>query len=207
MKKVIAFEGLDYSGKSTLIQEITNKMLKDGLKAPVVFAEPRKDSEEWRALRKMIISPNIPKVAQIHCSVGQRVALYQECVIPALKAGEQVITDRCLLTSMVYQQDADHDACAILLSNLQGGRFLERNVVPDVIVYLQTDHATYLERLGKDRPETEYVESYISKPENFERFQKEYKKAIRTLSLSSGVKVITSNDPDFVYEELKRLAL
>lgn len=206
MNKVVAFEGLDYAGKSTMIEAILKKMEEDGLERPVLLAEPRKDSDEWKALRKMIISPTMPKVAQIHMSVAQRVALYQERVCPSLKAGCNVITDRCLLTSMVYQQDDKHGADEILLANVQGGRFLEHNVVPDVIVYLNIDHPTYIERLGHGRDETEAVETYISDPKNFQRFKTEYENALRKLRLSSGVKVIYSNDPDEVYKKLKELA-
>ncbi|UPT54007.1 thymidylate kinase [Vibrio phage phiKT1019] len=206
MNKVVAFEGLDYAGKSTMIETILKKMEDDGLERPVLLAEPRKDSDEWKALRKMIISPTMPKVAQIHMSVAQRVALYQERVCPSLKTGCNVITDRCLLTSMVYQQDDKHGADEILLANVQGGRFLEHNVVPDVIVYLNIDHPTYIERLGQGRDETEAVETYISDPKNFQRFKTEYENALRKLRLTSGVKVIYSNDPDEVYKKLKELA-
>lgn len=207
MNKVIAFEGLDYAGKSTMIEKILEKMQADGLERPVLFAEPRKDSEEWKTIRKMVISPTVPKVAQIHMSVAQRVALYEEKVNPALALGHRVFTDRCLLTSMVYQQDKNHDANAILLANVQAGRYLTKNVVPDIVIYLEIDHLTYMERLGKDREETEAIETHISNPTVFHHFQKEYQNSLRLLQLSSNVKVIRSNDPDEVYEELKRLGM
>lgn len=207
MNKVIAFEGLDYAGKSTMIEKILEKMKADGLHRPVLLAEPRKDSEEWKTIRKMVISPTIPKVAQIHMSVAQRTALYQEVVNPALKQGQRVITDRCLLTSMVYQQDENHCANDILLANVQAGRHLTKNVVPDIIVYLEIDHPTYMERLGKDREETEAIETHISNPHVFRKFQDEYQSALRLLKLTSNVKVIQSNDPDEVYQELKRYGM
>lgn len=207
MNKVIAFEGLDYAGKSTMIEKILEKMKADGLHRPVLLAEPRKDSEEWKTIRKMVISPTIPKVAQIHMSVAQRAALYQEVVNPALKQGQRVITDRCLLTSMVYQQDENHCANDILLANVQAGRHLTKNVVPDIIVYLEIDHPTYMERLGKEREETEAIETHISNPHVFCKFQDEYQSALRLLKLTSNVKVIQSNDPDEVYQELKRYGM
>ncbi|QAU04181.1 hypothetical protein [Vibrio phage 2 TSL-2019] len=207
MNKVIAFEGLDYAGKSTMIEKILGKMKADGLHRPVLLAEPRKDSEEWKTIRKMVISPTIPKVAQIHMSVAQRAALYQEVVNPALKQGQRVITDRCLLTSMVYQQDENHCANDILFANVQAGRHLTKNVVPDIIVYLEIDHPTYMERLGKDREETEAIETHISDPHVFRKFQDDYQSGLRLLRLTSNVKVIQSNDPDEVYKELKRYGM
>lgn len=204
MSKVIAFEGLDYAGKSTMIEAIKLRMAQDGLEMPVQYAEPRKDSEEWKALRKMVISPTMPKVAQIYCSVAGRVALFQDHIIPDLAAGHTVFEDRCVLTSMVYQQDQNHNDHNILHVNVVACNHLPRTSVPDVVVFLDIKYDTYMERLGKDREEVEAIETYLSNPKNFDTYRKGYYDALRAMKLACSTKVITGTDPDEVYEELKR---
>lgn len=203
MSKVIAFEGLDFAGKSTMIEDIKERMAKDGLEMPVQYAEPRKDSEEWKALRKMVISPTMPKVAQIYCSVAGRVSLFQDHIIPDLAAGNTVFEDRCVLTSMVYQQDQNHNEHDILLINVSASRYLPRSVVPDVVVFLDITYNTYMERLGVGRDEVEAIETYLSNPDNFNRFRKGYHDALKAMQLACSTKVIITTVPNLAYEQLK----
>lgn len=202
---VVAFEGIDYAGKSTLIDGLRAMIHRDGRPVPPVFAEPRKDTQEWRDIRKMVISPTIPKVGQIHMSVASRVSLYQDHIVKELKEGKLVFTDRCVLTSMVYQQDENHGDKEILDFNTRAGYHLEHNVVPDIVVYLEIDHDTYMSRLGRNRTETEDVETFISDPVNFQTYLNRYFDALKSLRNLHGTKMIFSNDPEYVYEQLKAL--
>lgn len=204
MKKVVAFEGIDYAGKSTLINKVVKEIKKRGKTPPPIFNEPRRDTEEYALLRKMIISPNVSKVTQIHVSVGTRISLYEDHLIDLLNGEVDVITDRCLLTSMVYQQDRNHDAAKILHFNVEGGKHLAHNVVPDAIVYLGLNHEEYLKRLNASkRDEIEDVETFYSKKENFDKCIKDYREALKLIKMTTGCKVIESNDPVKIVDQLQ----
>lgn len=206
-KQVIAFEGLDYAGKSTLIKQVIEMMKQDGKPVPTLFAEPRKDTEDWRVVRRMAIDSRVPKSAQVALSIASRVSLYEECVNPALERGEQVFTDRCVLTSMVYQESPSANMFRILDRNYEATLHLEHNAVPDVIVYLPLEHDTYLERIGKGRDEVEEIETHLTKAENFKAFSEAYEHGLRHIALEHGTIIIRSNDPKVVYEALCKYGL
>ncbi|UVD32234.1 putative thymidylate kinase [Vibrio phage phiKT1028] len=207
---VIAFEGMDYAGKSTMIETIRKKIADTGRRPPKVFAEPRKDTEEWRQIREMIISPNVPKLSQVYLSVAQRVTLYNEVILPELRQRRSVITDRCFLTSMVYQHSDSFNWIDIFWANYYSTNTMGninqlRQPIPDIIVFMGISHATYMERLGKDRDTVEHIETHISDPEVFQEFSDRYHESLKFMDGMDKPVIIESNDPDEIYERLKEL--
>lgn len=205
---VIAFEGIDYCGKTTLIEKLREKIAETGRRPPKVFAEPRKDTEDWKRIREMVISPDVPKRTQAALSLAQRASVYEEQIKPEILKHRAVFTDRSVLTSMVYQRDGiEFGPYDILRMNTGFKTSFRRqagdNIVPDVIVFMGMSHKTYMERLGKNRSKIEDIENQLTDPEVFQDFSDWY---IRGLSAVGDISyVIESKDVDEIYEKLKFL--
>lgn len=201
-KQVIAFEGLDYAGKSTLIEKIVEMMTLDGKPVPAVFAEPRKDTEEWRVVRAMIIDSRVPKSAQTALSIASRVSLYEECINPMLENGKTVLTDRSVLTSMVYQNSPASPMFRILERNQEASAHLENDAIPDIIVYIPIEYELYLERFNSSRDVVEEIETHLTRIDHFKMYEEYYEHALRRISEEHGTIIIRSTDPEVVYEAL-----
>ncbi len=107
MKKkgtLISFEGIDGSGKTTIIKSIIDFFAKQNMKA-IAVREPggTKISEMIRAL--LLDSKNMelmPKTEALLYSAA-RIQLVQEIIKPALDSGITILADRYLDSTIAYQ--------------------------------------------------------------------------------------------------------
>jgi len=111
--KLIAFEGIDSSGKTTQMQRAVNFLRACGLD-PIVTKEPNKDFRSGRLIYGLLFGMHGPKFSGM-TQLGRqrfyfinRMEHYQHVVIPALEAGRIVITDRSLASiSLDVQKSGD----------------------------------------------------------------------------------------------------
>lgn len=89
----IAIEGIDGSGKTTLANFLAKKL------GATLVCEPPKEDPFWTILRREKLSPT----AKLEVMTWLRRNLVNNVVLPILRNGNKVISDRCYVSSFVYQ--------------------------------------------------------------------------------------------------------
>jgi dTMP kinase len=99
----LAFEGIDGSGKTTLINELSNKLTESNVDFKIV-REPG-GSKLGEGIRELLLSHdyNVEPTSEALLMSASRAQLIQEIVKPAIKNGQLVITDRSAYSSVAYQ--------------------------------------------------------------------------------------------------------
>lgn len=100
--KFIVFDSLDGSGQSSQIKLLGNFLLKQG-KEVVVTKEPTRDSEAGKKIREILdMKAKVePKELQELFTQDRKEHL-ENLVIPALKEGKYVISDRYFFSTFAY---------------------------------------------------------------------------------------------------------
>ncbi|MDP2939586.1 MAG: dTMP kinase [Candidatus Omnitrophota bacterium] len=145
--KFITFEGSEGSGKSTQAKMLLKYLLNQGVPA-ILIREPgsTKISEK---IRKILLDPKNKSMcdeAEMLLYMASRAQLVREIIIPALKKGKFVISDRFLDATLCYQGyggGLDID----LIKRL--GRFVTAGIKPHLTFLLDIDAKKGLERAGK----------------------------------------------------------
>jgi dTMP kinase len=100
----LAIEGLDGSGKSTLVEHLQSYYIKQN-KEVVVVREPG-GTVMGEALRDILKNPNseqLTKDTEILLFISSRLHLIEHVIRPALARGAVVIADRFYLSTITYQ--------------------------------------------------------------------------------------------------------
>jgi dTMP kinase len=100
----VTFEGIEGSGKSTLIHNVANALRPSGLD-PIVTREPGGTSLGV-ALRKVLLSPDmgvIGPIAELMMFAADRAQHVSEVILPALAKGKIVLCDRYSDATVAYQ--------------------------------------------------------------------------------------------------------
>jgi dTMP kinase len=136
---LIAIEGIDGSGKTTIARHLVNFLKRKGYDA-VLFREPS-DSEYGRILRetKKRLNPE----EELELFLLDREEDVRRNITPALKAGKIVVMDRYYLSNIAYQSARGIDA----------GKIKELNEKiapkPDLVILLDVKPETGIERVRK----------------------------------------------------------
>jgi dTMP kinase len=165
----IALEGLDGSGKSVQIQPLTTYFEKQGKK--VVFARaPRKDEGILASVNKQILQQKIkiPQQAFQYLFTADYIIQNEDIIIPALKNGDVVITDRFVGWSAVPYGSLDQhsDFTPAKGKSILAAHALLTNVyqllIPDITFFLDIPLNTAIQRLSKKSDEKEVYEEKSS---------------------------------------------
>ena len=100
-KKLIVFEGIDGSGKTTQAKRMHNKLVSRGVDAEY-FREPG-SSALGLAVREIVYQKGNTTRANTFLFLAARAQLIHDLVLPALERGATVILDRYGLSTMCYQ--------------------------------------------------------------------------------------------------------
>lgn len=184
----IALEGLDLAGKSTLAGKLASI-----LKARHV-GEPFTETVHSRQVKEMITQNRTPKIYEIMALIAQRVEAYQRVKCPYLSRGRHIVSDRCVVSSMVYQASEEADQAAILKMNESILHSYGFTVTPDILVFIDLDYETYMSRCSNIDRELDNKEISLQDPENFADLRGKYLGAIELLRLhNEKLKVIFVN--------------
>ncbi len=160
----IALEGIDGSGKTTQAEKLVDHFKSEG-KEVVMTREPRKTGLIGELVHKVLLGEEkIPTVAIQYLFSADRAAHHQELVIPSLKRGAIVITDRCFWSAIVYgildrtggnydKKDAD-----LLLISQSILSMYHQYTVPDFTFYLKIPLEESLKRLSQKKDAKEIYE-------------------------------------------------
>ena len=133
--KFIVIDGLDASGKTTLIENLKEHK---GFRSAYFTREPggTEFSENIRSL--VFKSKDIDKMTELLCMYAARNE-HLKIIKQKIESGIDVVCDRYRCSSFLYQSEVGYDKI-IELDNLT------KTLTPDFEVVLYTDYETYLKR-------------------------------------------------------------
>ncbi|MEK6986139.1 MAG: dTMP kinase [Candidatus Thermoplasmatota archaeon] len=158
--KLIVFEGIDGSGKSSSLRRVADHLRKDGLDPLVTREETETDSGAW--VRRSI-AEGWPPLATLHLFLADRARHVATEIAPALAAGRIVLCDRYLHSTLAYQavtlDGILHDAPARLRALHDGWC-----PWPDRVVLFDSDPAKAVARTASRSSRTPYEKAlFLSK--------------------------------------------
>lgn len=149
----IALEGIDGSGKTTQVKKLAAYFAKQG-KEVVQTREPRKKEGIIGKFIQEILLGNvtIPSKAFQYLFTADRVMHYEEVIIPSLKAGKVVISDRCFWSAVPYgildrKDNLDNQTKSYLLVAQSILSMYHQFMLPDYSFYLDVSADDALPRI------------------------------------------------------------
>ncbi len=181
---LIAVEGIDGAGKTTIAKFLAEELRKRGYDV-VVLKEPS-DSEYGRRIKSLKARPSPEE--ELELFIKDRIADVEKNILPALKSGKIVIMDRYYYSNIAYQA----------ARGLDGRRIKEMNEKiapkPDLVVLLDVDVDEAMRRVAGRRKFTVFED-------------KEYLEKVRELFLKFAddrTRIVDANRP---LEDVKREVL
>lgn len=173
--KFIAFEGMDGSGKTTIIQMLKNELITKNLIDNFVFTrEPGSAfSKEAEKIRQLILDNENSFSSMVDAllfATSRRLNL-EKGIWPALEENKNVITDRYTTSSYVYQGvlgDATLENIEII------NKIATNQTEPDFVIFFDLEPSISVERItkmreGMDRLETSDISYYVSLRESYKK--------------------------------------
>ena len=140
--RFISFDGIDGSGKSSLIQQLSAYLDKQG-QAYLVMKTPSEDVRQswvWKAFfdaDHLADQPEVDTYGMSIMSFGDRIVHQRRVVEPALRAGTWVLCDRYIMSSAAFHTDVVHELLARTL------------IRPDLGVVVDVEPGEALRRIGE----------------------------------------------------------
>ncbi len=181
MGKLISFEGVDGSGKSTQISLLEKRLKSEGYFCRV-FREPG-GTELSEKIREILLhyKGEIDPVAETLLFSSARAQIISEKVRPLLETDTIVVLDRYFDSTTAYQGFARE---ALSFDDLKIiNRIATHGITPDLTIYLRLKFDEALPRISKnkDRMEKAGVEFYHKVIEGFDHLA-ENESRFRTIS-------------------------
>jgi len=148
--KLIVFEGIDGSGKTTLVERFTELLTKEGISC-VVTTAPSPQMKEFWAWKdwhgSASAQQDIDELGLSIMAMGDRLISKSAIIVPALKAGKVVISDRYILSVLAYWSTIVHRFVA------------ERLIAPDVGIFCRIDPKVACKRLEQRGNESPHLQN------------------------------------------------
>ncbi len=171
--KFIAFEGLDGSGQSTQVKLLAEFLENKGF--PVLTTkEPTLDSAAGRLIRKVLDGKKkIPPKKFQELYAKDREKHLNKVIIPSLKKGKIVISDRYFFSFFAYGK------LEVPLNYLL--KINDKFLMPDLVFFMDTKPETSvlrIEKRGKKKTLFEHKEKLKKVYQNFKKIIKKFKNVI-----------------------------
>lgn len=137
--KLIVFEGIDGSGKTTIISEVFKRVA--GKRKVTVSREPT-DGPYGKCLKSMLKTNNYDAKVLLDLFMKDRLWHVRNVIIPKLKEGYIVLLDRYYISTIAYQSVDGFDFDELLLKCETISPF------PDFVVYIKVPVNVALNRLS-----------------------------------------------------------
>mgnify|MGYP001141642035 CR=1 FL=1 len=198
MNKFIVFEGIDGSGKSTQIDLIVKKLIKDGIKH-TLLREPgtTKTSEK---IRKILLDSknDISNLTETLLFLAARAQLVREILEPNLKSNKFIICDRYCDSTLAYQgYGKGVDIAAIKMLN----SLVTKGITPILSIVIDVSYDISIRRreIPKDRME-------LNSKDFFDRIRAGYKTIVKS-NPKTHIMVNGDNHPlkisKIIWQEIK----
>lgn len=193
----IALEGIDGSGKTTQVEKIVHHFRSQG-KLVVQTREPRNDGVVGSLIRKILSGKLKVSAAALQYLYSADRAIHQEeIVIPSLKEGKVVISDRCFWSAIPYgildrSKDYNIDDAELLLVTQGILSMYHQFITPDQTFYLQISLETAMKRISKEAKEIYEEEGKLRKViKGYEWLAEKFPDEIRVVDGSKTVDEVT----------------
>jgi len=148
--RLIAFEGLDGSGKSTQLERLAARLREAGCDV-VTTHEPTRFPSGQRIREMARLGKPLAPEEELRWFVEDRRVHVDEIVAPALRAGQIVLTDRYYLSTVAYQGARGLDYDQILADSE------DEFPIPDLVLLLVIDPQIAFDRVHARGSEIEGV--------------------------------------------------
>lgn len=146
--KFIVVEGIDGSGKTTQVENLRKWLPQSGLMPPeanlVVTREPG-GTRFGECIRALLIDENVHQRAELLLHAASRVQNVSEVIIPALAAGDWVLSDRFTASTVAYQ-GFGNNLSLDLINCLD--HFTTQGLTIDFTLWLDADPSAALHRIA-----------------------------------------------------------
>lgn len=160
----ITFEGLDGSGKTTIVQKLVDKLLeqKPNLSFIVTREPGGKNVRESEKIRELILDKesHLSPIAEALLYTASRRIHIEKVILPALKENKLVLCDRYIDSFYAYQGIVRGLGLSFAK---QLTEMVIENTVPDITIYIditaeQSEYRRNVSRLISDRLDSESLE-------------------------------------------------
>ena len=183
----IAFEGIDGSGKTSIIKNLSD-ILKSQNKEHTIVREPGGTSV-GEGIRELLLSyeyqVNPLSEALLFCA--QRSQLIEEIVLPTLKNGVIVLSDRSAYSSVAYQGEGrglGYEKIYQLNDISIQSNWPERVVLLDIDPEVSLSRQQVADRIGSDK-----VEFFQKVRAGYLKLAEEYKEKFLILNAENNIEV------------------
>ncbi|MCI5134884.1 MAG: dTMP kinase [Candidatus Electrothrix sp. AW2] len=186
---LVAFEGIDGTGKSTQLQALANFLKKQGF--PVVTTYEPTDSKYGRQIRSLYKDRNsCTPEEELNLFLEDRRLHVHELIRPELAAGKIILTDRYYYSTAAYQGAAGIDPTEIFARNSFAPQ-------PNLVLLLTMDPEISLARIREGRGE---------ELNDFEQLDQLYKVAhyFATFDDPCIARINAAQTPEQVQEDIRR---
>ncbi|MCL1988268.1 MAG: dTMP kinase [Firmicutes bacterium] len=181
--KFIAIEGIDGSGKTTLIQKLGEYFTENQL--PHKITKQPTDKETGQLIRKVLNGKvYLPEESIALLFAADRAVHIKEDILPKLEENVHVICDRYLYSSIAYQGTA----LPIEVVFAYNQRFF---IVPNLTIFIDTAPEECERRIAATRPNRDIYE----RPKHAKIIRKKYLEAFELYSEIMPVSIIDGNQP------------
>ena len=207
--RLITFEGPDGAGKTTIINEIL-KQIPASKQANVLVTREPGGSKISETIRQIILDPSNKEMddrTEALLYAAQRGQHVNETIIPALRAGKIIFSDRYIDSSLAYQgvgRDLGIESVKAI------NDFATNNLSADLTLFFDIEPAAGLARIEKLRPnqedrlEQEKLAFHEKVYDGYKQLVSLYPERIKSVDASQSipevveqsVKIIKSKFPD-----------
>ncbi len=192
--RYIAIEGIDGSGKTTQVKRLKKYFEEQG-KDVIAIREPRKTGLIGDIVQKVLTGEiEMPSTALQYLFSTDRVIHHEEVIIPALKQGKMVISDRCFWSAIVYGildrtgGKYNFNEGKLLLISQSILSMYHQFIVPDYTFYLKISLQTALARISGKKGEKEIYEDKDKLKKLIEGYEWLYRKFANEITVIDGEK-------------------
>lgn len=196
--KFIVLEGLDGSGQSTQTKILTNFLKKKGYRV-LKTKEPTSQSQAGKIIRKFLDKKEKTSARKLQELFAQdRKWHLKNLIIPALKKGKIVISDRYFFSSFSYGK-----AEGLALEKLI--KLNEKFLLPDLVFFLDVRPKVCLERIKRRAREKTLFERKEKLEKVYSNFKKNLKKFknIYIINGNKSIKEVSKDIKDITDKKLK----
>lgn len=176
LKNFFVIEGIDGSGKSTLINNLKNEIVSLHIEREPTY------SELGKYIRQIITNSSKPLTQEtllLLFTADRQEHIYGSNGIFFKKENQIIISDRYLFSSLAYQTKSKKDFEYALTLN-------SRFPLPEVLFYLDIEPETALERIHNRKEETQIFENL----EYLKRIKDNYEKTLQYFEKETNLTII-----------------
>lgn len=183
--KIISFEGIDGSGKSTILSEVANKLRADGYSV-LVLQEPGY-TELGLEIRKILKSSiKKSKSAELLLFLASRADLVENVIEPSRKEYDYILLDRYIDSTRAYQGYGNGHSLEFIELIMKE---ILHNQYPDKTYFIDVDLD-----IAEKRRRLRHEE--IDKFDNDEEFAKRVYDGYKKIAKSNHYMIVNNNTPD-----------